>query len=231
MFAFHRYPLALLPLSERVLLAQRSVMRRLDERDVLFLAGEKPARLYVVVRGVVKLVARDERGAETIIALVARGGLLGEVAVLDQRPQPLDAIAATNATVVSYDAEQVVDAFVRSPRACLGLAAHMAGRTRAMCDLMHERSAGEASARLAGRLLDLARLLGKLEKGAVELELPVRQKDLGAFAGMSREMACKTLRRLQDEGVLHYKERRLRILRPDTLEQIRCGARVAGPSR
>lgn len=231
MFAGHHSPLGLLPLPERNLLARRSVIRRFDEQDVLFLAGEGSARVHTVLYGIVKLVTRDERGAESIIALVARGGLLGEVAALDHRPQPLDAIAATSVTVVSYDAEQFVDAFARSPRACLGLAAHLAGRTRSMCDLMHERSTAHAPARLAGRLLHLARLLGTLEKGALEFDLPVPQKDLGAFAGMSREMACKTLRRLQREGVLDYDERRLRILRPDALELIRCGARVSGLSR
>lgn len=231
MFAFDRSPLGLLPLPERILLARRSVIRRLDERDVLFLAGEEPARMHVVLRGVVKLVARDEMGGETIIALVARGGLLGEVAALDHRPQPLDAVAATGVTVAGYDAQQVVDALARSPRACLGVAAHLARYTRGMCDLVHERSTAPAPARLAGRLLHLGGLLGTVERGALEFDLPIRQKDLGSFAGMSREMACKTLRRLQREGVLDYDERRLRILRPDALERIRCGARVAGPYR
>jgi len=226
-----RSPLGLLPLPERILLAQRSVIRRFNRADVLFLAGEASTRVYVMLHGVVKLIARDEQGAETITAFVARGGLLGEVAALDRAPQPVEAIAATGVTVVSYDAEEFVDAFARSPRACLALAAHLAGRTRAMCDLMHERSTAPAPARLAGRLLHLARLLGTTEAGTLELDLPVPQKDLGAFAGMSREMACKTLRRLQREGVLHYRERRLRILRPDVLERIRCGARAAGPSR
>lgn len=231
MFAFHQSPLGLLPLPARILIAQRSVIRRLDEREVLFLAGEEPVRVHVVLRGVVKLVARDEMGGETIIALVARGGLLGEVAALDRKTQPFDAVAATGVTVVGYDAQQLIDAFARSPRACLGLAAYLAGRTRGMSDLMHERSTASAPARLAGRLLHLGGLVGRAERGALELDLPVGQKDLGSFAGMSREMACKTLRRLQREGVLDYAERRLRILRPDVLERIRCGARVAGPSR
>lgn len=231
MLAPHRSPLGLLPLPERILLARRSVIRRFDQGDVLFLAGESPARVHVVSYGVVKLVARDERGRETIVDLVARAGLLGEIAALDRAPQPVDAIAATGVTAVSYDAEEFLDAFARSPRACLALAAHLAGRSRAMCDLMHERSTAPAPARLAGRLLHLAQLLGSVEAGALELDLPVPQKELGAFAGMSRELACRTLRRLQREGVLHYRARRLRIMRPDALERIRCGARAAGPSR
>lgn len=231
MLAPNRFPLGFLPPPERILLGRRSVIRRFDQGDVLFLAGDFPARVHVVLHGVVKLVTRDERGRETIVALAARGGLLGEVAALDRAPQPVDAVAATAVTVASYDAEEFIEAIARSPRACLGLAAHLAGRTRAMCDLMHERNTAPAPARLAGRLLHIAQLLGTTESGAFELDLPVPQKDLGAFAGMSRELACRTLRRLQRDGVLHYRSRRLHILRPDVLERIRCGARAAGPFR
>jgi CRP-like cAMP-binding protein len=116
----------------------------------------------------------------------------------------------------------LVDAAARSHRAALELARSLARRNRWLCDAAVERSAGSVAARLAGRLLDLADALGQVGEGCVELELPLAQDDLGRLAGMSRESACKTLRHLQAAGVLAYRGRRLRILRPDALERIRC---------
>ena len=88
-----------------------------------------------------------------------------------------------------------------------------------MSDTAVERTSSEVPARLAGRLLDLADLLGTVRQGAVEMELPLAQGDLGRLAGMCRESACKTLRRFKSQGLLDYRGRRLRILRPDALER------------
>jgi CRP-like cAMP-binding protein len=58
----------------------------------------------------------------------------------------------------------------------------------------------------------------------------VAQGDLGRLAGISRESTCKALRSFQSQGLLDYRGRRLRILRPDVLERIRCTGRMArGP--
>jgi hypothetical protein len=45
---------------------------------------------------------------------------------------------------------------------------------------------------------------------------------------MCRESTCKTLRRFQREGLVDYRRRRLRIMRPDALEEIKVTGRVPG---
>jgi CRP-like cAMP-binding protein len=89
-----------------------------------------------------------------------------------------------------------------------------------------ERTSSEVPARLAGRLLDLGDLLGRIHQGALEIDLPVAQGDLGRLAGISRESTCKALRSFKSQGLLDYRGRRLRILRPDALERIRCAGRA-----
>jgi hypothetical protein len=43
---------------------------------------------------------------------------------------------------------------------------------------------------------------------------------------MCRESACKTMSKMKKQGVIDYKGRKLRILRPDVLEKIRCAGRA-----
>jgi CRP/FNR family transcriptional regulator len=211
---------------DRALLADRSVKRRLNPGEILFLAGDRSSRVHVLTRGLMKLSARDGEGRETILGLATPGDLVGEVPALDGLPQPLDAVASTASQVVGFDSDDLMRALLRNPRACLELGRGLAARTRWVCETAIERTSAEVPARLAGRLLDLADLVGQVEDGAIELGVEMPQSDLAGISGMCRESACKTLRKFRHGGMVEYHGRRLRILRPDLLERIRCGARA-----
>ena len=216
--------------ADRERLLARAVERRLVRGDVLAFAGDRPERVHVVVSGVLKLVGRDAEGNETILGLCLAGDVAGAVSVVDRRPYPYDYVAATAVTVLGMDAEAFADALARNPQACLALARLLAARTRWLCDSALERTSAHVPSRLAGRLLDLAGLLGRPHGAAIDMDLPFPQRDLGGLAGMCRESACKTLSRWKAEGTVDYRGRQLRILRPDVLYRIKCAGRGARPS-
>jgi CRP-like cAMP-binding protein len=218
--------LAALPDRDRALLAERAIPRALEPGDILFLSGERSSRVHVLARGLMKLSARDGDGRETILGLAVSGDLVGEIPALDGLPQPLDAVASIRSEVVGIDAETLVASLARSPQASLTLARSVVGRARWMCDTALERSGSEVPSRLAGRLLDLADLIGRVDGGAIELGVAMPQADLAGLAGMCRESACKTLTKFRRRGMVEYRDRKLRILRPDLLERVRCGARL-----
>lgn len=201
----------------------RSVERQLGRGDILHLAGDRPERIHVIVEGVVKLSLRDSEGEETILGLAVPGTLAGDIGAVDGRPQPLDAIAATPVRALGIDAALFVDSVLSHPAAARELCSQQAARTRWIIETALERTSGEVTSRLAGRLLDLARMLGTQRGDQIAVELPLSQRDLGKLAGMCRESTCKTLRRLKSQGVVDYEGRKLRILRPDTLRMMRCG--------
>lgn len=211
---------------DRARLLDRAVPRSLDAGDTLHFAGERSERLHLVTSGVLKLVARDGSGSETILGLAAPGDIVGELGEIDGLHQPLDVIAATACEVVGLDARNLMDAVESSPEAARSLMEQLAARLRWVYGTALERSAGAVPARLAGRLLDLADMIGSIDDGAVAVDMPLRQADLGRLAGVCRESTCKTLRRFKSEGLVDYRGRRLRILRPDVLERIRCAGRA-----
>lgn len=215
-----------LPERDRHRLLDRAVPRSIEQGDTLHFAGERSERVHLVASGVLKLVARDGGGSETILGLAAPGDVVGELGEIDGLHQPLDVIAATACDVVSLDSRTFIEAAPGSPEAARCLLEQQAARLRWVYGTALERSAGEVPARLAGRLLDLADLIGSVDNGAVSVDMPLRQADLGRLAGMCRESTCKTLRRFKSEGLVDYRGQRLRILRPDVLERIRCAGRA-----
>jgi CRP-like cAMP-binding protein len=208
----------------------KAVPRQLRSGEILFLAGEPALRVHLVCSGVLKLSGCDGHGRETILGLAVEGDLVGEMAALDGDGQPFDAIAAGSCRLLGLDKDLLLELIEDSPLAALQLARTLTAKTRWTLSSALERSSSEVPARLAGRLLDLAEILGRVRGGTIEMDLPLAQKDLGGLAGMCRESACKTMRSFRKQGVLDYQGRRLRILRPDMLERIRCAGRAARPS-
>ncbi len=215
--------------AERGRLLQQAVPRSLAHGEALFFAGEITNRVHLLLEGVVKCVGRDPQGNETILGLVVPGELIGEIAALDGAEHPTDAVAAITCRLLGFDAATLMNALSKEPLAALELARLLAARNRWTYEVTLERAASEVPARLAGRLLDLGRMLGRYDDRSIYLELPLGQQDLARLAGMCRESACKTLRGFKRSGLVDYRGRRLRILRPDALERIKCAGRVARP--
>jgi CRP-like cAMP-binding protein len=216
---------------ERERLFARSVERRLRRGDTLAFAGQPSERVHIVLAGVVKLVGRDFEGNETILGLCLPGDVAGAIPALDGGSQPYDYVAATSVTVLGIDASSFAEVLARNPRACVEMTRLLTLRIRWLCDAALERTSAPVPARLAGRLLDLAEMMGSYTGGGIEVDLPFPQRDLGSLAGMCRESACKTLSRWKAQGTVDYRGRRLRILRPDVLRRIRCAGRGGEPSR
>ncbi len=210
--------------ADRRILLDRAVQRIVEPNEIVHLAGDRSERVHIVIEGIVKLSTRDSNGDETILGLATPGAPVGDLAAIDGRGQPLDAITVTPSKLLGMDAHMFVDVVFRNPAAARALACAGAERTRWIIDTALERTSGEVEERLAGRLLDLARMIGRTRGDVLELDLPIGQRDLGRLAGICRESTCKTLRRMKSKGVLDYEGRRLRILRPDTLRLMRCGS-------
>lgn len=210
---------------DRSHLIDRAVPRSLVAGERLYLAGQRVDRVHLVCSGVIKMTARDPEGRETILCLGLPGDVIGDIAALSGQAQPLDAVAVMRTSVLGCDATLFAQLLESNPAAGVELARALAQRTRWIIDIALERTVSERAARLAGRLLDLANLVGRVRNGAVELEVPLPQADLGGLAGMCRESANRTLKAFKKEGVVDYRGRKLRILRPDVLERIRCDGR------
>lgn len=222
---------AALPEREQRRLLDRAVPRALERGEALYLTGDSQERVHLVESGILKLACRDAEGRETTLALALPGDLSGEMAACDGYVQPLDVIALTSCKVIGVDADLFIDVATLNAGAALELARTLAARTRWIAATASERTTNDVPSRLAGRLLDLAEIIGRMRSGTIELDLPLTRTDVGQLAGMCRESASKTLSSWARQGVLEHNGKTLRIFRPDALERIRCAGRAGEPCR
>jgi CRP/FNR family cyclic AMP-dependent transcriptional regulator len=113
----HSYMEALMLSEERPL--------RFDAGQVVFKAGEPGTVMYIVRTGSVEL-----RAGERVLETVQRGGLLGEMALIDPAPRSATAVAGPDCTLVGVD-EATFHALVRQvPGFALEVMRVMARRLR-----------------------------------------------------------------------------------------------------
>lgn len=206
-------------------LGDKGVERRLQRGAILHLAGEPCERVHVVRSGIVLQMSRDAAGGETVLGLVGPDEIIDPSSAIDGLPHHFDALAATDCIVEGVASDRFRSALSRDPLMTLAVARVLAEKMRWASDTAHERAAQQVSGRVAGRLLELARLLGEQRGEWIELHLPIDQSTFARLAGTSRESTCKTLRRFKADGVVDYEGRRLRILRPDALRHMRCAGK------
>src|SRR5258708_37139148 len=57
--------------------------RRFRPRQVLFSAGDPPERVYLLLKGRVKIYQVAENGKEIILDVVGKGGVVGDMAIVE----------------------------------------------------------------------------------------------------------------------------------------------------
>jgi len=189
-------------------LLARGVNVSFRNRDVIVRQGEAGDSLYVLTGGVVKVTVSAENGTETILALRSRGDLIGEFAVMDDKPRVATARAVGAVGAIRIGRPDF-DAFGRRhPAARETLTRSLLAKMRASTDWYAQR-ARSARERLARALYDLAADYGDAERdGSVIIPLELTQSEMGELAGTAVSTTERILAGLREEGVIvtGYKE-------------------------
>src|SRR4051794_3818276 len=82
-------------------IADASASRLLSRGDVLFTEGDEPNDLFVVVSGRIAMANKSIAGRESVLALMERGGLFGEIPLSDGLARSAEARALEPSEVIA----------------------------------------------------------------------------------------------------------------------------------
>jgi len=208
-----------LPLRERRAMLGACELRRLHAGEMLFRQGDRvpPAAgaFYGLVAGAFKISSLREDGKEAILAVLEAGNWFGEISLLDQQPRTHDATALGAAEVLvlpraTFDALMERHAFARA------ICRMLAARTRALYGMVEDATLRSTRARVARRLLSLARGDATLA-GDARPAVPVSQEALAMMLGITRQTLSKELKALAARGAISLGYRRIEIVSLDRL--------------
>ena len=193
-----------LPDAARAFFRARGRLKTYRAGNRVYATDDPPDALYRVVSGEVRLVNYPVPGRE-LLNLVARAGdWFGELSIIDRKPRPHDAVCAGAATLFVVPLA-VIEDYAREDAAIYGRIALIAcaHQRAALAFIANSLSKGRR-ARLAERLLAWQR--------DADGTLHVRQDELAAQVGSSRQRLNAMLAELRRAGIIATAYGRIAVL-------------------
>lgn len=144
--------------SELSALAWRATERRLNRGEILFIAGDEAAGLFVIVEGALRAYREGVDGREQIIHVERAGATIAELPVFDDKPYPSTVAAEEDSIVLFLSKNDVKSLCLTHPEIALTALKLLAGRLRKCAELVEALSLREVDQRLARWLLAEARM-------------------------------------------------------------------------
>ncbi len=191
------------------------IERRFQGRQLLFGAGEVPERVFLVLKGRVKLYQVSDNGKESIIDIVGKGDLVGDMAILEGAQHTIYARTLEETVAVAICWEDFVYLAQRSPRLAFSMAEIMARRLTGLQRAFMNLASKPVSGRLADALLD--RVNGE------DVRLGLTHEELGQTIGASRETVTALLSRFVVLGVIEPAPEGYRLANEELLREISSG--------
>jgi CRP-like cAMP-binding protein len=197
-----------------------AMTRTLEPGDQLFEKGSEGREVFAVMEGRLKATAPASDGRELVFSIMEPGEVFGEIALFDRGPRSAAVIALDWSRLLVIYREDFLLFLERHPSVAVKLLSVLATRIRRVSSLVEDTVFMNVPARLAKRLVGLARLYGEEAEDGLRIGLRLSQRELGELIGASRETINKQLRSWTDEGLLTWEEGQITILSMGGLETL-----------
>jgi CRP-like cAMP-binding protein len=172
-------------------LAASAVLVRHRAHATIFQKGDPGLSMMAVVSGRVKICTYSADGKELVLNMIDRGGLFGEVAVLDGQPRSGDAVALENTELLVLERARLMPFLTDNPDIPTRLIAVLCQRLRQTSEALEDALLRDAPSRVARGLLRLAGTFGKQDPAGLRLDIKLSQQQIGNLIGISRESINK----------------------------------------
>jgi CRP/FNR family transcriptional regulator, cyclic AMP receptor protein len=193
-------------------LAEGATHRRLVRNDVLFSEDDPAKELYVVIEGRIAIGKRGPDGRRSVVGVLERGDLFGEMPLFDERGRSLDALALESTELLAVPYPPIRTLLQDSPELLWEVISLLTRWIRNADEALADSVFLDVTGRTAKRLLELSR-------DSDEFSLPLTQEQLAGLVGASRERVNKTLATFIRLGWLAQEHGHYRILDRESLSR------------
>src|SRR3954463_122007 len=189
---------------EAARLAASAERRTLQRGDVLFAEGSEPNHLFVVITGRIAIANKSIDGRESVVALMERGDLFGEMPLFDGLGRSAEARALERSEVLTIPYGPLQEIYEERPALLWSVVKLLANRLRNTDVALADSVFLDVTGRTAKRLLEMA---GESD----EFVLPITQEELAGMVGASRERVNKAIASFIRLGGVDQHARRYRL--------------------
>ena len=195
--------------SIRKLLFEKTVA----EGEIILFEGESAEALYFVASGLIKVFKTSVEGKEQILYFARPDESFNDVSVLTGR-QNLASVQALGPVVLYRMKKSDLEAVLRNyPKVALNVISVLSQRVKILLSLVEDLSFRRVTNRVARILLEHA-ADGTAQKPRLT------QQEMAAMAGTAREMVGRSLKTLEEDGVIRLERHRIMITDREALREM-----------
>lgn len=184
--------------------------------DYIYFTDESANKVYLINEGKIKLGYYTEGGDEVVKAILSKGELFGEKAVLGEETRNEFAQSLNNNTsICPIDAETLQDLIRDDRKFALGFYKFINFRIKKLERRLQLLLYKDAKTRLQEFIQELGDDFGfeNVEKGNLVIEHPYTQKEISCLIGTSRPTLNIIMNELQDEGIIKFNGKTIEVLK------------------
>jgi CRP-like cAMP-binding protein len=201
-------------------ISQEKITQHYSAGQTIFGEGSRPAGLYCVHGGRVKITKSGGDGKEQIIRLVRPGDVLGYRALVAGSAHGASAVALSDCTVCLIPKALVRQQLAGNALFSSALLQLMAASLGATADRMLHLAYKPVRERLAEALLLLLRTYQPAEGAGQSFTIAISREDLGALMGTTKETTTRMLSEFKQEGLVTTQGSAITILAPRRLGEL-----------
>jgi CRP-like cAMP-binding protein len=209
-----------LPDADRAALLDAGTPLRFEDDEILLVQGDIGDFVYVLTSGLVKVIVGAVSGAQTTLAIRSRGDLVGEFALLDNKPRTATARAAGPVTALKIGGTAFLALAGRSPEVQAVVTRYLLAKMRSTTERRAAERVWDARECLAQVLYELGRQHPQFDSDGM-IRIPITQSELGELAGVAVSTAERVLKDLRKRGAVSTRYREITIRDMAYLDSIR----------
>jgi CRP-like cAMP-binding protein len=187
--------------------------KTVDRAGIVLLEGESAENLYFVASGVVKVFKTSVEGKEQILSIVHPGESFNDVPIFDGGSNPVSAQAMGPVLLYGIKRNDMEIVVKDHPQIALNIIKVLASRIRHLVALVADFSFKHVIGRVAKILVEhIGDEMGRRPR--------LTQQEMAAMAGTAREVVGRSLKELEEAGVIKLDRHRIVITDKEALQKI-----------
>lgn len=176
--------------------------RSVDEGETVFRKGDPGNHLFVIHLGRMKVGSGAADGREVTFNLLGPGAVFGEIGIADGGERTADVVAVERSELLSISRRELVPLLQSEPEVMLRILEMLAARVRWVSESFEDAAFLELPARLAKRLLFLARHFGSDTPKGRALAVKLSHSELANHMNVTRESINRVIQKWRRDGII-----------------------------
>ncbi|MFW5692517.1 MAG: Crp/Fnr family transcriptional regulator [Chloroflexota bacterium] len=195
-------------------ISRQAHQREFQAGAMIFSEDEPCAGFHVVVEGLVRIYRVNAEGRLHTLSLLRPVATFNEVAAVDGRPNPFNAVAVTNARVMVLSHTCLMGLLASEPSLLENYVQQLAHLNREYIERLEDMTFRSIPSRLAKLFLHETTYADQIAETPTQLT----QEEIAAILGTTREVVGRALRGLLNAGLLRKKGRNVYVVDREGLE-------------